>query len=200
MSDSLWPHGLQHTRLLHPSQSPGLHVHWITDVTQLSHPVLLSSPSAFTLSQYQGFFNEPAVCVRWPNYQSFSFSISPSNEYSELISFGMDWFDLAVPGLLRVFSRTTVWKCPFLSAQPSLWSQSHIRIWLLEKPQLWLHRPLSARWCCKSRHACVLSCFTYVWLFVTPWTVAHQVPLSMEFSKQEYWSGNIYFTIFSFYS
>jgi len=66
------------------------HVHWVDDAIQSSHP--LSSPSllAFSLSQHQGLF----LWVRWPKYWSFSFSISPSSEYSSLISFRIDWFDL----------------------------------------------------------------------------------------------------------
>ena len=63
--------------------------------------------------------------IRWPKY--WSFSISPSNEYSRLISFRMDWLDLlAVQGTLRVFSSITIRKHQFFSAQPSLWSNSHM--------------------------------------------------------------------------
>ena len=73
-----------------------------------SNQLILSSPSppAFTLSQHQGLFQwELALYIRWPKYRSFSFSISPSNEYSGLISFRMDWFDLlAVWGTLKSFS------------------------------------------------------------------------------------------------
>ena len=79
------------------------HVHWVGDAIQPSHP--LSSPSlpAFNLFQNQGkffffffrvFSNESALCIRWPKYWHFSVSISPSNEYSGLISFIIDWFDL----------------------------------------------------------------------------------------------------------
>ena len=77
------------------------HVHQVSDTTHPSHP--LSSPSpAFSLSQHQGLFEWVSLRIRWPKYWSFSFSISPSNEYSALISFRMDWFDLlAVQGTLR---------------------------------------------------------------------------------------------------
>ena len=70
------------------------HVHWVGDAIQPSHP--LSSPSlpALNLSQRQVFSNESILRIRWPEYWSFSFSISPSNEYSELTSFRMDWLDL----------------------------------------------------------------------------------------------------------
>ena len=62
------------------------------------------------------FSNESVLCIRWPKCWSFSFSISPSNEYSGLISFRMDWFDfLAVQGLSRVFSSTAVWSISSLS-------------------------------------------------------------------------------------
>ena len=69
-------------------------VHWVDDVIQPSHP--LSSPSlpALNLSQHRVFSNELALCIRWPKYQSFSFSISPSNVYSRLIFFRISWFDL----------------------------------------------------------------------------------------------------------
>ena len=72
------------------------------------------------------FCNESALCIRWPKYWSFSFNISPSNGYSRLISFRIDWFDLAAQGTLRVFSSTTVQKHQFFSTQPSLWSNFHI--------------------------------------------------------------------------
>ena len=69
----------------------------------------------------EDFSNESVLHIRWPKYWSFSFSNSPSNEYSELISFRMDWLDLlAVKGLSRVFSNTTVQKYQFISAQLSL--------------------------------------------------------------------------------
>ena len=72
------------------------HVHWVSDVIQTSHTLLSPSPSAFNLSQHK------ALCFRWPKYWSFSFSISPSNEYSGLISFRMEWLDLlAVQGTLK---------------------------------------------------------------------------------------------------
>ena len=74
------------------------HVHRGGDTIQPSHP--LSSPSlAFNLSQHQGLFNESVLLMRWPKHWSFSFSISPSNEYSGLVSFKIDWLDLhAVQG------------------------------------------------------------------------------------------------------
>ena len=60
------------------------------------------SPPAFNLSQFQGFSSESSLHIRWPKYWSFSFSIGPSNDCSELISFRMDWLDLlAVQGTLK---------------------------------------------------------------------------------------------------
>ena len=70
-----------------------IHVHWVGYVIQLSHPLLPSSPPALNLSQDLGVFQWVSSCIRWPKYWSFSFSISPSNEYSGLISFMIDWFD-----------------------------------------------------------------------------------------------------------
>ena len=79
-------------------------VHQIGDSIQPSHPLLSPSPPAFNLSQHHSLFNESVLCIRWPKYWSFSFSISPSNEYSGLISFRIDWLDfLAVQDTLKSF-------------------------------------------------------------------------------------------------
>ena len=96
--------GLQHTRLLVHHQLPELaqtHVHRVSDAIQPSHPLLSPSPPALNLSQHQGFSNESALRIRWPKYWNFSFSISASNEHSGLISFRMDWLDLAIQGTLK---------------------------------------------------------------------------------------------------
>ena len=87
-----------HHQLPKPTQT---HVHHLSDAIQPSHP--LSSPSpAFNISQHQGLSNELVLRIRWPKYWSFSFSISPSSEYSGLISFHMDSLDLlAVQGTLK---------------------------------------------------------------------------------------------------
>ena len=78
------------------------HAHRASDAIQPSHPLSPPSPPAFDLSQHQGLFNESALRIRGPKYWSFSFNISPSNEYSGLISFRMDWLDLlAVQGSLK---------------------------------------------------------------------------------------------------
>ena len=70
------------------------HVHRVCDAIQPSHPLLSPSPSAFNLPSIRVFSKESVLCINWPKYWSFSFSISPSNEYSGLISFGIDWFHL----------------------------------------------------------------------------------------------------------
>ena len=77
------------------------HVHRVSDAIQPSHP--LSSPSPdFNLSQHRGLYQWVVLHIKWPRYWSFSFNISPSNEYSGLISFRMDWlYLLAVQGTLK---------------------------------------------------------------------------------------------------
>ena len=70
------------------------HVFGVGDVIQPSHPLSSPSPPAPIPSSIRVFFNESTLRMRWPKYQSFSFSISPSNEYSGLISFRRDWLDL----------------------------------------------------------------------------------------------------------
>ena len=78
------------------------HVYPVGDAIQPSHPLLSPSPPAFNLSSIRVFSSESVLLIRWPKYWSFSFSISPSSEYSGLISFRIDWFDLlAVQGALK---------------------------------------------------------------------------------------------------
>ena len=110
-----------HHQLLELTQN---HVHWVGDAVQPSQPLSSISPPAFNLSQHQGFFsNESVFHIRWPKYWSFSFSISPSNEYSRLIC-------LQFKELSRVFSSTSIQKHQFFGAQYSLWSNSHIWTYL----------------------------------------------------------------------
>ena len=86
--------------LQHLPEFAQIHVHWVGDISQPFHPL---SPLLLLPSIIRVFSSELALCIRWPKYWSFSFSISPSNEYSGLISFRIDWFDLlAVQGLSRV--------------------------------------------------------------------------------------------------
>ena len=91
------------------------------------HPLSPPSPPTFNLSQIGVFSNESVLHIKWPKYRSVSFSISPSNEYSELISFRMDWLDfLAVQGTFKSLLNTTVQKHQFFGALLSLLSNSHI--------------------------------------------------------------------------
>ena len=88
-----------HHQLLELTQT---YVHRVRDVIQLSHPLMSPSPPAFNLSQHQGLFQGASSSHQVAKYWSFSFSISPSNEYSGLISFRIDWLDLlAVQGTLK---------------------------------------------------------------------------------------------------
>ena len=115
-----------HHQLLELAQT---HVQCFSDAIQ-------SSPSLLPLvfPSIRVFSNESALRIRWPKYWSFSFSISPSSEYSGLISFRIDWLDLlTVQGLSRVFSSTTIGKNKFFGVQP-LRSNSPICICPLEKP------------------------------------------------------------------
>ena len=99
VSNSLRPHGLQHARPPFPSPTPGIYSNLSTESVMpsshliLCHPLLLL-PSIFL--RIRVFSNESALCIRWPKYWSFSFSISPSNEYSGLISFRMNWLTAAM--------------------------------------------------------------------------------------------------------
>ena len=105
MSNSLWLHRLQQARPPCPSLFPEfakIHVHFISDAIQPSQPPRPSSPLPLIFPSIRDFSNKLTVCIRWPNYQNFSVSISPSSEYSELISFKTAWLDLlTVQGTLR---------------------------------------------------------------------------------------------------
>ena len=95
-SDSLWPHGLQHARLPWSSPTPEACSNSCPS-SQWRHPTISSCcplllPSIFP--SIKVFSKESVLHIRWPKYWSFSFSISPSNEYSGLTSFRIDWFDL----------------------------------------------------------------------------------------------------------
>ena len=101
------------------------HIHRVSDAIQPSHPLLSPSPPTFNLSQHQGLFKS-VFCIRWPKYWSFSFNISPSSEYSGLISFRMDWLDLlAVQGTLKSHlqhhsSKASILWCSALFVVPTL--------------------------------------------------------------------------------
>ena len=152
MSDSLRPHGLQHTRLFCPSLTPQVCTN-SCPLSQWCFLTISSSASPFSscpqfFPNYRVFSNESDLCIRWPKYWSFSFSISPSNECSELISFRIDWFDLfaaqvTLKSLLQHHSSKT----------STLWCSAFFMVQLLylcmttgKKTKLWLYRLLSANW------------------------------------------------------
>ena len=111
VSNPLQPHELQHSRLPCPSPTLELaqtHVHW---VIQPSRPLLLLPLLLSVFPSIRVFSSESVLRIRWPKYWNFSFNISPSNEYSGLISFRMDWFDfLAVHRTLKESSPTPQFK------------------------------------------------------------------------------------------
>ena len=130
----------------------------------LCHPLLLR-PSIFP--SIRVFSNESVLRIRWLRDWSFSFSISPSNEYSGLISFRIDWLDLlAVQGTLKsLFQHHS-------SKASILWCSAFFIV-QLSQPYMKVK----------------VKSLSHVRLFATLWTVAHQAPQSMEFFRQEYWSG-----------
>ena len=109
MSNSLCIHGLQHTRLPCPSPTPGAYSSScpVSPRCMPSNYLILCHPHFLLSSIFPSirvFSNESVLCIWWPKYWSFSFSISPSNDYSGLISFRMNWLDLlAVQGSLKSF-------------------------------------------------------------------------------------------------
>ena len=124
--DSSMPGFPVHYQLPEPTQT---HVYWVGDAIQPPHPLSSPSPPAFNLSQHQVFSNESVLpmSISWPKYWSFSFSISPSNEYLGLISFRMDWSDLlAVQGTLESLLKhhsskaSILWHSAFFMAQQSV--------------------------------------------------------------------------------
>ena len=139
LSDSLRPHGPQHARPPCPSPTPGVYPN-SCPLIRWCHPTISSSivPFSSCLQSFPASGSlqmRPALHIRWPKDWSFSFSISPSSEYSGLISFRIvGLIFLLSKGLSRVFPNTTVRKHQFFGTQPSLWSNSHICTWLMEKP------------------------------------------------------------------
>ena len=120
-----------HYKLLELTQT---HVHRVSDAIQPSHPLSSPSSPSFNLSQHQGLFQWVSSSHQVSKVLEFH-SISPSNEYSGLISFRIDRLDLLqCKELSRVFSNITVQKHQFFSAQLSSQSNSHIHTWPLEKP------------------------------------------------------------------
>ena len=132
MSDSLQPHGLQHPRLPCPSPTPrSCSNSYAFESVMPSNHLILCRPLLFLPSVFPSirvFSNESALHIKYSKYRSFSFSFSPSSEYSGLISFGIDYFPLGLTALIplqskevsRVFFNTTVQKHQFFSTQLSL--------------------------------------------------------------------------------
>ena len=106
------------------------------ELVMLSNHLILCCPllSSSVFPSIIVFSNELDLRIRWWKYWSFNFSWSCFNEYSVLIFFRIDWFDLLSKGHSSAFSSTTVQKHHFFGVQPSSWSNSHIYAWLLEKP------------------------------------------------------------------
>ena len=120
------------------------HVHWVSDGIQPSHPLSSPCPPAFNLPWHQGFSNELVLCIRWLKY--WSFSSSSSNGHSGLISFRKNWFDLLsvwrIPKSLLQYHSSKASILPFSGL---FMFKFYICTWLLEKPYLWLDRPLLAK-------------------------------------------------------
>ena len=148
MSDSLWPHGLQHARLHCPLSSPRVCSYscplswWCHPTVSFSVSPFSSCPQSFPAS---GSF-PVSLHIRWPKYgASVSASVLPVN-IQGWFSLGLtDLISLQSKELSRVFFNTTIQKQEFFCPRPSLRSNSHIHTWPMEKPSLWLYGPLSAK-------------------------------------------------------
>ena len=153
VSNSLQPHGLQHPRLPCPSPTLGAcsnlcpSSQWCHPTIWFCHPLLLL-PSIFP--GIRVFSNESALRIRWPKYWSFSFSISPSSEYSGLISFRTDWFDLlAVQGTLKSLlqhhsSKASILRCSafFIVQLSHPWDTGNVLGRLIKCCQCWVEKRL----------------------------------------------------------
>ena len=152
VSDFLQPHGLQHARPPCPSPTPRVYTRsW--SLNRWCHSTFSPSvvPFSSLLQSFPASGSFPMSQFFPSGGQSIGVSASPSVHPMNI----QDWLPLELTGLIslqskglsRVFSSTTVQKHRFFGTQPSLWSKSHICTWLLEKPQLCLDGPLSAKWC-----------------------------------------------------
>ena len=142
MSNSLRPHGLQHPRLPCPSSTPKAYSNSCPS-SQWYHPTISFSvipfPSCLQSFPASGSFPVSQLFTSGGQRIRASASVLPVNIQG--------WFPLGLTGLIsllskglsRVFSNTTVWKHHFFGAQPSLWSNSHICTWLLERPRDWIN-------------------------------------------------------------
>ena len=152
MSYSLWPHGLQNARLPCSSLPPAVCSNSYP-LSRWCHPTISSIVPSFSCTQIVpaiGSFPVSQLFTSEPKYLNFSFSIIPFKDYSGWFPLVLtDLTSLLLKGLPGVLS-TTVWKHKFFIS----WPNSHICTWLLEKPYLWLHGPLLAKWC-----LCFLICY-----------------------------------------
>ena len=149
VSDSLRPHESQHARLSCPTPTPGMYSNSCPS-SRRCHSTI--SPSVVPFSSCLQSFPASGSFPMSQFSASGGQSIGDSALASVLPMNIQDWFPLGLTGLIlqskglsRVFSNTTVQKHQFFSVQLSLWSNSHIHTWLLEKPQLWLGGPLLAK-------------------------------------------------------
>ena len=153
MSHYLLSRGLQHASLPCPSLCPGVSSNSCA-LSQWYHPTTSSSVTPFS-SYSQSFLTSRSFPMSQLFFPSGGPNIGASPSMSVLPMNIQGWFPLELTGLIsllseglsRVFSRTTVWKHQFLGTPPSLWSNSHICTWLLEKEYLWIYGPLLAKWC-----------------------------------------------------
>ena len=156
MYDSLWPYELKHTRL--PCPSPSLRacsnscplispidIMSIDDITQPPHPLSSPSPPAFILFPASGSFLMSQFFISGGQSIGALVSVPPMNIQGWFLLGLTGLISLQSTGLSRVFSSTAVQKHQF-GTQSSLWYNSHICTRLLEKPRLWLYRPLSEKW------------------------------------------------------
>ena len=150
MSDFLRPRGLQHARLPCPLPAPrACSNHQVSDAIPSSHPLSPSSPPAFNLSQYQGLFQWLSSSHQVAKVWTFSFSISPSDEYSGLIFFRIDSFDLlVVQGTLKSLlqhhsSKASVLRCSAFFILISLLSKGLSRVFC--STTVWKHQFFGAQ-------------------------------------------------------
>ena len=194
MSDSLRPHEPQHARPPCPSPTPGVHPNpcplsrWPSNHLILRSPLLLL-PSIFP--SIRVFSNQSVLRIRWPKYWSFTFNISPSNEYS----FRTDCLDLlTVQGTLKSLLQhhsskaSILWLSAFFIVQLSHPYMTTGKTIALTRQTFVGKECLCFLICCLLL-LLLLNRFSCVQLCATPETAAHQAPLSLGFSRQEYWSA-----------
>ena len=200
VSDSLWPHGLKHTRLPCPSLFPGVCSN-SCPLSRWCHPTISSSviPISFCLQSFPASRSFPMIWLFSKGGQGIGVLASVCSVNIQC------WFPLQLPslillsqGLSRVFSHIIVWRHQFFSTQPFFPALTSIHDYW-KKTYLWLYSPLSAKKCFFFLIYClgwsqlffqgVVKSLSCVWLLVTIWTVAYRAPPSIEFSRQEYWSG-----------